>query len=54
MSRRGGGGGIPAWLIAGLILVVLVVGYMERDLVASVWRSFGVVVGSTEGAGVGP
>ena len=51
MSRRGGGGGIPWWVIASLILVVVVVGYIERDLVMAVWKSFGVMVGSSEGAG---
>ena len=50
MSRRGGGG-IPWWVIAGLILAVVVVGYIERDMVMAVWRSFGVVVGTSEGAG---
>jgi hypothetical protein len=50
VSRRGGGG-IPWWGIAALILVVVVVGYIERDMVMAVWRSFGVVVGSSEGAG---
>jgi hypothetical protein len=54
VSRRGGGGGFPAWLIAVLIGGVLVVAWVERDMVKTVWRSFGVVVGSTEGAGVGP
>ena len=50
MSRRGGGG-IPWWFIAALILAVVVVGYIERDMVVAVWRSFGVMVGSSEGAG---
>jgi hypothetical protein len=50
VSRRGGRG-IPWWVIAGLILAVVVVGYIERDMVVAVWRSFGVVVGSSEGAG---
>ena len=50
MSRRGGGG-IPWWFIAALILAVVVVGYIKRDMVVTVWRSFGVVVGSSEGAG---
>lgn len=53
MSRRGGGG-IPWWLIVAMILVVLVVGYIERDMVVAVWRSIGVVIGSTEGAGGSP
>ena len=38
-------------MIAGLILAVVVVGFIERDMVMAVWRSFGVVVGSSEGAG---
>jgi hypothetical protein len=50
MSRKGGGG-IPGWAIAALILAVGVFGYVERDMVVAVWKSFGVVVGSTEGAG---
>jgi len=54
MSRRGGGGGIPGWVIGAAILVVLIVGYIERDMVVAVWHSFGVVVGSSEGAVVGP
>ena len=51
MSRRGGGGGFPAWLLAVLIGGVLAFALVERDMVKAVWRSFGVVVGSTEGAG---
>jgi hypothetical protein len=54
VSRRGGGGGFPAWLIAVLIGGVLVFAWVERDMVKTVWRSFGVVVGSTEGAGGSP
>jgi hypothetical protein len=50
VSRRGGGG-IPWWAIAAMILAVVVVGYIERDMVMAVWRSFGVMVGSSEGAG---
>ena len=50
MSRKGGGG-IPWWVIAAMILAVGVVGYIERDMVMAVWKSFGVVIGANEGAG---
>jgi hypothetical protein len=45
VSRRGGGGGFPAWLIAVLIAGVLAFAWVERDMVKAVWRAFGVVIG---------
>ncbi|HEY1449214.1 MAG TPA: hypothetical protein VGF33_11840 [Caulobacteraceae bacterium] len=50
MSRKGGGG-FPIWLLVVLIAGVGVFAYIERDIVVAVWKSFGVVVGSSEGAG---
>jgi hypothetical protein len=44
LMARAGGGGVPLWLLAAMVVAVAAVGWAERDMIAAFLRALGRIL----------